>query len=82
MSSTREEDTVYHPRDAVSTAVNTALMTGTVGLFASTVQNTLQKQNVGPWGVLTKFGGTIALFGASYPLIFGPFWSMYLPGKC
>ncbi|KAK2808920.1 hypothetical protein FQN50_004193 [Emmonsiellopsis sp. PD_5] len=63
MSSPAEE-TPYHPQDAISATVNTTLVTGAVGLFASSVQNTLQKRNYGPWGVVTKTGGTIALFAS------------------
>lgn len=40
-------------------------LTGGVGLLASAVQNTLTRQNVGPWGVLTRTGGTIGIFGTS-----------------
>ena len=63
MSSTAQSAAVYHPKDAIGAAVNTTLITGTAGLFASAVQNTLQKQNIGPWGVFTRTGGTIAIFG-------------------
>ncbi|PGH26551.1 hypothetical protein AJ80_01680 [Polytolypa hystricis UAMH7299] len=71
MASTTEEPK-YHPQDALSAAVKTTLVTGGVGLFASAVQNTLQKQNVGPWGVITRSGGTIALFasmGGTYQFV-------------
>ena len=56
----------YHPRDAVAASIKTTLFTGGVGLFASAVQNTLEKRNVGPWGVVTRSGGTIAIFGIPY----------------
>lgn len=62
MSSTTAEK-VYHPRDAIASATKTTMLTGGVGLFASAVQNTLEKRNVGPWGVVTRSGGTIAIFG-------------------
>jgi hypothetical protein len=61
--SSKADEKVYQPKDAVTAAIKTTLLTGGVGLFASAVQNTLQKQNVGPWGVITRTGGTIALFG-------------------
>lgn len=64
MSSTAQLAPVYRPKDAIGAAVSTTLITGTAGLFASAVQNTLQKQNIGPWGVFTRTGGTVALFGA------------------
>lgn len=53
----------FHPKDAISSTIETTLLTGGIGFFASAVQNTLQKQNVGALGVFTKTGGTIALFG-------------------
>ncbi|PGH15105.1 hypothetical protein AJ79_02631 [Helicocarpus griseus UAMH5409] len=63
MSSTVEEK-AYHPQDAISATLKTTLITGAVGVFASSVQNTLQKRNYGPWGIVTKTGGTIALFAS------------------
>ncbi|EEH48858.1 uncharacterized protein PADG_04937 [Paracoccidioides brasiliensis Pb18] len=62
-SSTKQEE-VYHPQDAIAATVKTTLISGAVGLFASSVQNTLQKRNYGPWGVFTRTGGTIALFAS------------------
>lgn len=43
--------------------MKTTGLTGSVGLFASAVQNTLARQNVGPWGVFVRSGGTIGIFG-------------------
>ncbi len=43
--------------------MKTTGLTGAVGLFASAVQNTLARQNVGPWGVFVRSGGTIGIFG-------------------
>lgn len=63
MSSPGQAPPIYHPKDAVSSTANTTIVTGSAGFFASAVQNTLQKQNVGPMGVFTKSGGTIAMFG-------------------
>lgn len=59
----QQEAPVYHPQDALKRAINTTMVTGGVGLFTSAVQNTLQKQNVGPWGIFTRSGSTIFLFG-------------------
>ncbi|KAJ6014573.1 hypothetical protein N7540_009164 [Penicillium herquei] len=59
-----EEDHSYHPKDAISAATKTTLLTGTVGLMASAVQNTLARRNVGALGVLTRSGGTIGIFAA------------------
>lgn len=53
----------YHPKDAINETVKTTMFFGGVGLFASAVQNTMQKRNVGPLGVLTRTGGTVGLFG-------------------
>lgn len=57
------EEHIYHPKDAVSGALRTTMYTGGVGLFASAVQNTLLKQNVGPWGVFVRSGNTIGIMG-------------------
>jgi hypothetical protein len=54
----------YQPKDAYGRAVKFATMTGGAGAFISTVQNTLMRQNVGPMGVVSRFGSTIAVFGA------------------
>ncbi|WEW60586.1 hypothetical protein PRK78_006073 [Emydomyces testavorans] len=62
--SSSEDQKVYHPQDALSATIKTTLMTGSAGLFASAVQNTLAKQNIGPWGVFTRTGSTITLFAA------------------
>lgn len=58
-----EEDHSYHPKDAISAAIKATAITGGVGLFASAVQNTLTKQNVGPFGVFVRTGGTIGFLG-------------------
>ena len=57
------EEHSYHPKDAVGAAMKATALTGGVGLFASAVQNTLVKQNVGPLGVFVRSGGTIGIFG-------------------
>jgi hypothetical protein len=53
----------YHPKDALGHAVKAIAITGGAGAFVSTVQNTLTKQNVGAWGVFTRTGSTIGIFG-------------------
>ncbi|PWY94375.1 NADH-ubiquinone oxidoreductase 213 kDa subunit [Aspergillus sclerotioniger CBS 115572] len=40
------------------------MLTGGAGLFASAVQNTLTRQNVGPMGVFVRTGGTVGIFAA------------------
>ena len=61
-------DEQYHPKDAVKAAINGTLITGAAGTLVSAVQNTLTKRNVGAWGVVTRSGGTIAVFGESCPI--------------
>jgi hypothetical protein len=61
-----EEDHSYHPKDAISAAMKATALTGSVGLFAAAVQNTLTKQNVGTLGVFVRGGGTITTFGMSF----------------
>ncbi|OKL63976.1 hypothetical protein UA08_00636 [Talaromyces atroroseus] len=64
MASQQAEEKTYHPQDAIDAAFKSTALTGGFGLFASAVQNTLAKQNVGPLGILTRSGGTIAAFAA------------------
>lgn len=54
----------YEPRDAIAQSVRSATFTGSAGLLLAAVQNTLTRENVGAFGVFTRFGGTIALFAA------------------
>nr|OQO20503.1 hypothetical protein B0A51_13264 [Rachicladosporium sp. CCFEE 5018] len=64
MADTEEQAVQYHPKDAIGSAVKATLVTGSAGLFISTIQNTLTKQNVGAFGVFTRTGGTFAVFAA------------------
>lgn len=57
------EDQYYQPQDAISVAMKATALTGGVGLFASAVQNTLTKSNVGPFGIFVRTGGTVTIFG-------------------
>lgn len=61
-----DEDHSYHPKDAISAAMKATALTGSVGLFAAAVQNTLTKQNVGTLGVFVRGGGIITTFGMSF----------------
>nr|OQO21925.1 hypothetical protein B0A51_13025 [Rachicladosporium sp. CCFEE 5018] len=72
MADTEEQAVQYHPKDAIGSAVKATLVTGSAGLFISTIQNTLTKQNVGAFGVFTRTGGTFAVFG---------WWKMQKLGK-
>lgn len=58
-----EDEAVYQPKDAVTLAVQSTFVVGGAGLFVSAIQNTLTKQNVSGWGVFTRTGGIIAVFG-------------------
>ncbi|KAE8410338.1 hypothetical protein BDV36DRAFT_278090 [Aspergillus pseudocaelatus] len=58
------EDHSYHPKDAIQATMKTTMLTGGVGLFASAVQNTLTRKNVGPFGVFVRSGSTIGIFAA------------------
>ncbi|KAH8701873.1 NADH-ubiquinone oxidoreductase 213 kDa subunit [Talaromyces proteolyticus] len=64
MVSPQSEERTYHPQDAIAATIKSTALTGGVGLFASAVQNTLAKQNVGPLGIFVRSGGTIAIFAA------------------
>ena len=57
------QDHQYHPKDSVRAAINGSLITGAAGGLVSAIQNTLTKRNVTAWGVFTRTGGTIAVFG-------------------
>jgi len=61
------EEAVYQPRDAIATSVRSTMITGAAGAFVSAIQNTLTKQNVTGWGVFTRTGSTIAVFGKPLP---------------
>ncbi|KAF2814048.1 uncharacterized protein BDZ99DRAFT_436772 [Mytilinidion resinicola] len=63
------ESRPYHPQDAISTTLRATMVTTGAGALVAGVQNTLAKQNIGAMGVLTRSGGTIAVYaamGASY----------------
>lgn len=59
-----EDKVAYMPKDAVGLAIESTLIMGAAGLTISAIQNTLTKQNVSGWGVFTRGGGIIAIFGA------------------
>ena len=59
-----EEVPPFKPRDAVKSGIKGGITGGVAGLFTAAVQNSLSKQNVGSWAVLTKHGGTAASLGA------------------
>lgn len=53
----------YQPQDAISQSLHSTMILGGTGLFVSAVQNTLTRQNVSAWGVVTRTGSTIWTFG-------------------
>lgn len=57
------DDVTFEPQDAIGKAIKNAAMLGGAGLFLAAVQNTVAKQNVGMFGVFSKFGSSTALFG-------------------
>ena len=57
------ESPPYVFKDAVGSTLQTTAAMGAIGLFFSSVQNTLTKQNTNAWGVITKFGSTTTNFG-------------------
>ncbi len=59
-------DDVYEPQDALGASIRSAALTGAAGTFLAAVQNTVAKENYGPFGVFTRFGKTIGLFGMSW----------------
>ena len=59
----QEDSEMYEPQDAVAKFTRGALVVGSAGFLLSAVQNTVAKHNVGALGVVTRFGGTTAIFG-------------------
>lgn len=49
--------------DCLYNAGKTTVISGSLGLVVSAMQNTVQKHTEGAKGVFTRTGGTIALFG-------------------
>jgi len=62
-SEASEEEKQYEPKDAIGECLTNGGIVGGAGILISAVQNTLTKHNVGPWGVFTRTGGVIAVFG-------------------
>lgn len=63
MSGPEEEKPAYQPQDSISIAIKSTMILGGGGALIAGVQNTLSKSNVGPWGIFTRSGSTIAVFG-------------------
>lgn len=60
----RSEAKPYEFKDAIAGTVAMTGAMGGLGLFFSAVQNALTRQNIGAWGVITRYGGTTATFAA------------------
>lgn len=58
-----DHEEVFHPEDAIAKSIHATTITGGAGLLLAAVQNTVARENIGAFGVFTRFGGTIALFG-------------------
>ena len=52
----------FERRDAIGQGTKGALLVGGVGAMMSGIQNSLAKQNLGAFGIITRTGGTIAIF--------------------
>ncbi|KAL8829917.1 MAG: hypothetical protein Q9191_001737 [Dirinaria sp. TL-2023a] len=60
----RPEAPPYEFKDLIGSTIKMTGAMGALGLFFSAVQNALTRQNIGAWGVLTRYGGTTASFAA------------------
>ncbi len=56
-----DDSPVYSPQDALARSARSAMMTGAAGLFIASVQNTMAKQQIGAFGVFTRFGRTVGI---------------------
>jgi len=60
----------WHKQDAVRLGLTSAGLSGCIGLFVAAAQNSLSHTRVGPMGIFTRSGSTIAIFtavGGLYP---------------
>lgn len=57
----------FHPKKALPGAISATLVAGGAGLTMSAVQNTLAKTNRGAFGVITRTGGTVGVWGELLP---------------
>lgn len=59
----------FHPHDTFKNTASATMQTTFAGLIAAATINTLTKKNVGPWGVISRNGGVVALFGTQLALL-------------
>jgi len=64
-----ENDDHYHPKDALKEGLFGTLILGGGGLVVASIQNALQKRNVGALAVFTRYGGTITTYGTRCSLL-------------
>jgi hypothetical protein len=62
-----DEEPPFKPKDAIGEGLRGALTVGVVGSVFSGIQASLTKQNIGPFGAITRYGRTIAVFSARCP---------------
>lgn len=58
-----EDEPPYEYQDALSRSTRSALITGAAGALLAAVQNTVARDQTSPFGVFTRFGGTIGIYG-------------------
>lgn len=63
------EPGAYSPKPSLQYASAVALQAAGIGAFVSAVQNALGSHTRGALGFLTRSGGTIGVFGVSWPLL-------------
>lgn len=54
---------MYEPKDAIGNSITNGVMLGGAGLFLAAVQSTVAKENIGMFGIFSRFGSSTALFG-------------------
>ena len=59
-----EEEPTYVPKDAIRESLKSTMILGAAGSLLAAAQNTLARKNYGPWGMFTRFGSTIVIFGS------------------
>jgi len=72
MATPEDHGHAYHAKDAIGDAATSGFKTGIIGAMFSGIQATLTKQNIGAFGAVTKYGGTMAMFaatGATYSFV-------------
>jgi hypothetical protein len=57
-----DEEHPFKPKDAIGEGLRGALTVGVVGSVFAGIQASLTKQNIGPFGAVTKYGRTIGIF--------------------